>query len=78
MTIYKCPFANRVSLQCDIMYSLDEFYRQVSQAMKQDKLIIFAIGGVGSEFECKNDPELCPRYIRHLIKNITVYKQTQR
>ena len=32
-----------VSLQCDIMYSLDEFYRQLSQAMKQGKLITFDI-----------------------------------
>ena len=52
MTLYKCPFANRVSLQCDIMYSLDEFYRQVSQAMKQGKLITLIYSASGKKYQC--------------------------
>ena len=52
MTLHRCPFANRVSLQCDIMYSLDEFYRQVSQAMKQGKLITLIYSASGKKYHC--------------------------
>lgn len=76
MVPYKCPHAEKIPLQCDVMYSLDEFYRQLSEKLKRGgPPVYFHIGGKGSRFVCKNDPEMCPRYIEHLVTNIIKYKQ---
>lgn len=75
MMKYKCPFAERVPLQCDFKYCLDEFHRQLTEKLHQGQTDFIKIGGDDSKFVCKNEPEICPRYVQHLITNITVYKQ---
>jgi len=70
---YMCPAAEKVPLQCDKMYALNQFYNEVRNAIKSGKVRYYEISGTGP-FRCHVDPETCPRYIEHLLKNIKRYK----
>lgn len=66
-----CPYAQIVPLKCDVVYRLDEFYRQLTIAFKDKKESYVYIG---PKSECNCNPEICSRYIQHLIKHIKKYK----
>ncbi len=72
MSQYKCPFAEKIPLQCDARYSFDEFIRQMKLILDRGEMRFIHIG---DKFECKNEPEMCPRYVQHLVANIAKYKQ---
>ncbi len=67
-----CPYDNIVPFKCDIDYRTNESCRQKSKAFyKEQEKNIF----VSENVICECDPEICPRYVKHMIENLTKYKQ---
>ena len=69
-----CPYDRIVPFKCDSVYRLDEFYRQLNRDFNQNKAKFVYIG---HNAKCLCDPELCSRYVEHLIKNLKKYKTIQ-
>ena len=61
-----CPHDKIVPFKCDITYRMEEFYRQTQENCFCEKSI------------CECDPEICSRYVQHVIENLTKYKQNER
>ncbi len=70
-----CPFAKIVSLECDTMYRLDEFYRQMETALQSGKSNYTYIT---KDTQCTCNPEQCQRYTQHMIANMSKYTQKQK
>lgn len=56
-------------------YRMGEFYRQMQIAFdrKQEKYSL-----VSERTICECDPEICPKYVLHMMCNLTKYKQNER
>lgn len=70
-----CPYDRIVPLKCDMGYRMGEFYRQMQNAFnkKQEKHFL-----VSEKTICECDPEICAKYVWHMMCNLTKYKQNER
>lgn len=67
-----CPYDTVVPFECDLMYRDGELYRQLQRALSSGReSFVYLRSGA----ECDCDPEICSRYVQHLIANLDKYKK---
>lgn len=66
-----CPYDRISPFYCKVNYRLDEFYRQFDAALIDGKGKYTILG---EKLSCACNPEYCPRYLRHLIRNAYKYR----
>lgn len=70
-----CPYDETIPFTCDTTYRMGEFYRQMQLAFGKKQKDYSCIS---EKIVCECDPEICPKYVLHMMCNLTKYKQNER